>query len=131
MAEAYKVQGLKNLQRNLRKYDKDMAKQLRVANKRAAEVIADEAKKNAPVGATGALQKSVKPGATQTSGFVKAGSASRVPYANPVHWGWQNRPQGGYNPSVPFIQRALKTEHDEMVDVYNQAMGDLKKGSNL
>lgn len=130
MAEAYKVQGLKLLQRNLRKYDKDMAKQLRVANKRAAQVIADEAERQAPVN-SGALAKSVKAGATQTSGFVKAGSASRVPYANPVHWGWQNRPQGGYNPSVPFIQRALKSHHDELVEEYEQAMEDLKKGSNL
>ena len=131
MAEAYKVVGLRNLQKNLRKYDKDMAKELRKANLRAARVIADQAEKNAPKGATGKLARSVKAQAGQTSASVKAGSPSRVPYANPVHWGWNKRPQGGSNPPMPFIQRALKSHHDEMVQEYDNAMEELKRNSHL
>lgn len=130
VAESYKVTGLKVLSQQLRSYDKDMGKYLRKANLRAANVIADEARQLAPQ-VTGALARSIGAQASQTSATVKAGSASRVPYANPVHWGWNIRPQGGSNPPTPFIQRALKAKYGDMVIAYDEAMEELRKNKKL
>lgn len=130
MAQGYTVVGLKELQRELRNYDKEIPKSLRKASLRAAEVVAEEARKRAPVD-TGRLQKSTKAQATQTSASVKSGSPSRVPYANPVHWGWMNRPQGGFNPRTPFISEALNVKYDEMVATFHEAMDELRKNKGL
>lgn len=121
------VENLRELQRGLRKIDKGLGSELRKVNKRAAEPIADEAAKRAPKGPTGRLAKSVGVKASQRSAAIKAGSASRVPYAGPVHWGWKNRPQGGFNPATPFLKDAVADKIDEARDVYEVDIRDFMK----
>jgi len=124
------VFGLRDLQKELRSVDKDLPKVLRRANLAAAEVIAEEARKRAPVDG-GSLRKSIKATAGQRDASVKAGSPSRVPYAGPAHWGWYGRPQGGYNPENPFIQAALTDKYDEMKEVYRKEVDELKDQAGL
>jgi HK97 gp10 family phage protein len=124
----YKVVGLRDTQRRLRKMDREATKKLRVANKVAAEVIKEEAQPEVPV-QSGKLKRSLGVKASQTSASVKAGTKSTVPYGNPAHWGWQRRPQGGYNPKNMFLWRAFREGHDEMVEVYEKAMDDARKSA--
>lgn len=126
----YKVVGLRETQRRLRKMDREATKKLRVANKEAAEVVKDEAKVQVPV-RSGKLQRSVGVKASQTSAAVKAGTKSTVPYGNPVHWGWQRRPQGGSNPKTMFLWRAVRDTHDEFVEAYDEAMDKARKSAGL
>lgn len=80
------VEGLRELSKALRNLeDKELPKQLRLANKKAAEVVAQEAKTRVPV-RTGNLQRSIKATASRTSASVKMGSA-KVPYAGWIEFG--------------------------------------------
>ncbi len=82
------ILGEKELRRTLKKAGVDMA-DFRVAHLQASQIVAGRAAPVTPK-VTGALRQSVRPGATQTAAIVRAGSA-RVPYANPIHWGWPKR----------------------------------------
>lgn len=95
------VTGANRLKRTMREAGVEIG-ELKKANKAAAETVAGAAKARAPIGkparkggrgrraSGGRLMKSVRAGATQKAGVIKAGSA-RVPYANPIHWGWPKR----------------------------------------
>lgn len=91
---AVQVEGLNELRRAIiQTKDKELGQALKDANKRAAQLVAEDAIPHVPVGTSpydkhkGALRRSVKAAASQTSGSVKAGSPTRVPYAAAVHWG--------------------------------------------
>ncbi|RMH67457.1 MAG: hypothetical protein D6683_17865 [Actinomyces sp.] len=100
--------------------DKDLGRALRQANKAAAEVIAEEARRQAPV-RTGRLRSSIRAQATQKGASVKAGSPARVPYASVIHWGWQRR---NIAPN-PFISRAIERRIDEARAAYAEALDEL------
>lgn len=127
----YKVVGLRETQRRLRKMDREAAKKLRVANKSAAEIVKEDAKDHQVPVRSGKLQRSIGVKASQTSASVKAGTKATVPYGNPVHWGWQVRPQGGSNPKTMFLWRAVRDTHDEFVEEYDKAMDEARKSSGL
>ena len=113
-----KVENLRQLRTAMSKVDKNLTKDLRKINKKAAQVVADEAERTAPVGPSGKLQNSVGVRASNTSASVKVGSASRVPYAGAVVYGWKNRPQGGSNPATPFVPEALVKELPTVRRIY-------------
>lgn len=104
------VEGLKEARRDLRRVDRALAKELRGALKDAAEVVAAEARRQAPH-RTGRLAKSIRAGASGSGAVVRAGGA-RVPYANPVHWGWKRH---GIEAN-PFIERAADKKADEALE---------------
>lgn len=61
--------------------------------KDAHKVVADQVLRDArPVAPrrTGRLAASMRSSGTQAAAIVRAGGA-RVPYANPIHWGWEKR----------------------------------------
>lgn len=60
---------------------------LKAAHKELADYVVSVQR---PPVRTGRLAATVRPGATKTSAIVRAGGA-KVPYANPIHWGWANR----------------------------------------
>lgn len=64
--------------------------ELKATNASVAGVVASAGRAGAPVGPTGRLAASVRPGATKTMAVTRAGFA-RVPYAGPIHWGWPKR----------------------------------------
>lgn len=95
------VTGANRLKRSMRVAGLDIG-ELKAANRAAAMTVAAAARPRAPIGkpgrkgkrgrraAGGKLMRSIRAGASQKAGVVKAGSA-RVPYANPIHWGWPKR----------------------------------------
>lgn len=83
---AIEVEGAKELRKIFRDLgDKNLAKELRSANKTVSEIVVDAALPNVPV-RSGKLLRSVKAMATQTAAYGKAGSKA-VPYAAAIHWG--------------------------------------------
>jgi hypothetical protein len=110
------ITGLNEVVRDLRRMkQRDILIAIKDANKEAAEKVALQAKVEVPV-RSGKLQRSIRPGATQRSGFVKAGSAVRVPYAGPIHFGWFRHhilPQ-------PFLYKALDKRIGEVYAAYER-----------
>lgn len=116
-----RVEGLKRLQADMRRAEqKELAQGLREANKAAARTVADEAADRAPV-RSGRLRKSVGVRASQRSAAVKAGSAARVPYAGPIHYGWPARNIEGQ----PFITEAIAAVGDAIREPYEAVVNAL------
>lgn len=82
------------------------------AGKDSAEVVAAEARTLVPV-RSGALRNSIRTGTQQRKVIVRAGGA-RVPYANPIHWGWFRK---GIAPNQ-FFGRAIGGKIDEIYSKY-------------
>lgn len=119
----FKVDGLKELQKEIRKTeDVELKKRLRLANKEAAQVVADQAKVEVPR-RSGRLARSIGTQATQTSAFVKAGTAARVPYAGPIHFGW---PKRNIRPQ-PFLYEAMDKRIGEVRKAYEKNLGKITK----
>ena len=121
------VEGLREMQRGLAKAQrKDIVKEIRSANKQAADVVASEAKVLVPV-VSGKLKKSIGSQAQRDAGYVKAGTPKGVQYAGPIHFGWPDRkiaPQ-------PFIYKALDKRIDEVKATYDRLLRQaLKKSTN-
>lgn len=77
-----RVEGLKELRRDLRLIEKDLPRDLGRTMKTAVEPVASKAAGLAPV-LTGRLARSVKPSAQGTNAAIR----SRLPYANVIAWG--------------------------------------------
>ncbi|WEV47012.1 HK97 gp10 family phage protein [Bifidobacterium sp. ESL0690] len=107
------VKGASQLARTLRKAGAD-SKDLRNVNKKAAQVVVPAAQGRVPV-RSGALQRSIRAGATQKAGVIRAGKKS-VPYAAPIHWGW---PGHHIKPNT-FLTDAAKQTEPAWVDIYNE-----------
>lgn len=120
--DTVRVTGLKELQSAMRRAgNKDVPRAVRLVNKNLAQQVVDLALPRVPVN-TGRLQRSVKALGGVRDAKAKAGSAARVPYAPPIHWGW---PAHGIRPN-PFLWNALararSNEHFE--DEYLKALMD-------
>lgn len=113
------IDGLREVQRDLRKLSTATRKELKLTHQKAAEIVVAESKRYVPM-RTGALANSIRAAATQTGGRVRVGSAA-VPYAGPIHFGWPARrikPQ-------PFIYDALDPRRNEIAQLYAQRIGQL------
>jgi hypothetical protein len=88
------------------------AKEISQAGAEAGEIVASEARSLVPV-KTGALRSSIRVAKQQRRVIVRAGG-SKVPYANPIHWGWFRR---GILPN-PFFSRALAGNIEEIFTRY-------------
>lgn len=123
MSRKIEVQGLKELRSALRKAkNKELKKALREANKEAAAEVARYAKSTTTPKRTGRLANSVKPGASQREGYVKAGSA-RVPYAGVIHFGWRAR---NIRPR-PFLYNAADKRRRQVVKAYRKQLDRIAK----
>lgn len=81
------IQGAKELAKSLRKAGADM-QNLKAENKKAADVVKPAAQTNVDAySRSGRLRDSVRTGATQQMGIIRAGKKS-VPYAGPIEFGW-------------------------------------------
>lgn len=105
------VEGAKQLRRTLKQAGGDLS-DLRMANRHAAETIVPIAAGLAPV-LTGRLKASVRAGATNRAGIVRAGF-KKVPYAGPIHWGW---PARGTHPH-PFLSLAATGSEALWMEAY-------------
>ena len=120
------VEGLKALGSALRAVDKGLGKELRLANKGAADVVAAKAKTLVPE-ISGLLKGSIGARASQRSAAVKAGTAARVPYAAAVIWGHNPRPQGGFTEPNNFLIEAIGYEYEEIKRIYDRRVAKLAK----
>lgn len=122
MRAEIEVKNLKELQRQLSKLGPEFASQLRATNKTAAEPVATQAKLEVPV-RTGRLKRSIGVKASRRSAAVKAGSATRVPYAGAIHWGWKKR---GIKPQ-PFLKSAIRKTLPTVRKTYERALNSLTR----
>lgn len=124
------LKGAGQLARSLKQAGDDL-KDLKAVNREAASIVADEAKETAPH-ATGQLARTVRAGATQKAGVVRAGNNGKVPYAGVINYGWP-----GHNiKATHFANKAAKATEPEWTALYSQAVekiinrittGDLSK----
>jgi HK97 gp10 family phage protein len=119
-----KVEGLKDLNKALRLIGIP-AKEMNAAAKRAGEVVLRESVTLVPV-RTGALRNSIKLSATTKGISIRAGNDSRVPYANPIHWGWFKR----HIKPQPFFTKALGYTRQEIYENYYREVDALIKSKS-
>jgi hypothetical protein len=114
-----KVKGYKEAIRALQRIGVPAA-EIKAAGTQAGELVANEARGLVPV-KTGALRNSIRVSKALNKVSVSAGNNTRVPYANPIHWGWFKR---NIKPQ-PFFIKALGTTRDEVYQNYYRSLGKL------
>ena len=87
--------------------------EIKAAGTRSGELVANEARGLVPV-RTGALRNSIRVSRALRKVSISAGNNKRVPYANPIHWGWFKR---NIKPQ-PFFAKALGLTRDEVYKTY-------------
>jgi HK97 gp10 family phage protein len=119
MAEGIKVVGLNEAIRNLRAMGVPSA-EIGQASQEAGEIVASRARSLVPV-RTGALRSTIKAKKIARKVVVSAGNNNRVPYANPIHFGWnydkKNLQEKNIRPR-PFFSNALSTTRSEVYKVF-------------
>jgi hypothetical protein len=116
-----KVKGLKELNRALREIGVP-AKEMNAVAKQSGESVLRESLALVPV-RTGRLRGSIRLSSTTKGIRIVAGNSGKVPYANPIHWGWFRR---GIKPQ-PFFSKALGYTRQEIYDNYYRAVDTLIK----
>lgn len=132
LSGSVKIEGLAQLTKQLKALEADKA-DLIEANVQAAETLIKSASGLVPT-LTGALKGSLKASKTANYAMAKAGSA-RVPYANPIHWGWSivgSNHKGTLKPGTirnikptPFFAKALGYTYQEIIDDYSKTLQKL------
>jgi HK97 gp10 family phage protein len=99
---------------------------IKAANQESGKAVADEARKQVPV-RSGALRKTIRIASVSTNVKIRAG-VKRVPYANPIHWGWFYDRKRGFAKNIkpnPFMARALGYTRDKVIKTYTEQMAKL------
>jgi len=136
-----KVEGLQKTIKALQAFGADKA-EIQNLNLHAAQTILATASPNVPVyrgsrgegkkkfyvyKSGGSLQKSLRASKTVNYAMVRAGNA-RVPYANPIHWGWfedkNNFVQKNIRPKA-FFMTALKRDYRKLIADYDRGLQQL------
>lgn len=94
-------------------------KEWKSINKGAAEIAAEATRTAAPK-RSWALARSIRAGATQRAGIVRVGG-KKVPYANPIHWGWKAR----NIKANPFASRAAQASEPGWSALYKKRVKDI------
>ena len=123
--KALYVVGQKRFVQTMRKAGADM-KELKEVNRRAADIAKPEAVARAPRGKTGKLAGSIRVGATQKAGIIRAGRKP-APYAGPINYGWPARhikPRTFVNDAVAGTEAQWAKEYEQFVKkTMNQIKG--------
>jgi hypothetical protein len=94
---------------------------IKEANRESGEIVARTARNTANFkNETGALRRTIRVANVSTNVKIRAGNA-RVPYANPIHWGWFRDKKRGFNRNIlpnPFMAKALGYTRDEVLRNY-------------
>jgi hypothetical protein len=116
---AVRVDGLRDLQRDLKALDPDVRREVTKALKEGADVVA---RATGPLAArrTGKLAGSFKPGASQMQAYVR----SRLPYAGVLEYGGVIKPKGApvTITAHPAATLALKRNEEKIVDHIGDAI---------
>jgi hypothetical protein len=133
MAESgIKVVGLNEAIRNLRAIGVPSA-EIGKASQEAGEIVATTARSLVPV-RTGALRATIKAKKIARKVVVSAGNNNRVPYANPIHFGWNydkvNLQPKNIRPR-PFFSNALARTRSQVYQLFFKNIDSLlQKYSN-
>jgi hypothetical protein len=111
------IEGVNKLARALRDADAGMAETLKAAHLDGAKAVLNAVR--APV-QSGDLRATLKASATLRSGRVKAGR-KKVPYAGPIHFGWQRR---NIRPN-PFLYDALDRRRQTVIALFMDGIESL------
>jgi HK97 gp10 family phage protein len=114
-----KVKGLRSSIKALQAIGVDAA-EIKQAGNDAGEIVAREARNLVPV-RTGNLRNSIRTSKALNKVSVSAGNNGKVPYANPIHWGWFKR---NIKPQ-PFFIKALGITRDEVYQNYYRSINRL------
>jgi HK97 gp10 family phage protein len=114
MPNFIEVEGLNQVLAELKRLKNvEIPRAIRQANLEAAELVVPTARAEAPK-KSGKLAGSIKAKATKRAGSLQAGSAVRVPYAGPIHFGWGRR----HIAPQPFLYRAVDKRMHEVYERY-------------
>ena len=122
--EYVEVVGLRPLLRDLRKFEPDVYKELRLGLKEAGHIVAQEAAKNAETlykVRTGNLRDKIKPAVRQDGVYVRAKSKHRG-YDYPGRLEFTKR---------PFAEPALHAKVNEARDAIDESIGRALRRCNL
>lgn len=131
MAAGIHVEGLRELRRELKHAGDRFPKELREANKQAAEVVAPEMRRRAPRGPhegggrVRPIVASVRALATQQRAQVAVGGVT-TPHAAAWNYGGTLRRFHSTSrtrvPARPYVEPAVKAKTDEVVELYGDAL---------
>ena len=96
------------------------AAEIKAAGTSAGEIVAGEARGLVPV-RSGKLRDTIRVSKALNRVSVSAGNNGRVPYANPIHWGWFKR---NIKPQ-PFFVKALGITRDQVFRTYYAQLNKL------
>lgn len=113
-----RVVGARELRRSLKRAGLDVT-DLKDANYAVGELVARAAAPRAPV-RTGRLAGSLRSSRAAGRARVLAGGAA-VPYAGPIHWGWEARNIAPH----PFIRDAAQSTEAVWLPVYEAALAEI------
>lgn len=128
---AARVHGLKELQRELRAADPELARRLQQVNKRLVESVADEARSLAGPHVSTRAKRSIRPQASGRETRVTAGGA-RVPEFYGQEFGGGRRPRTRQFPPHrgregyflwPTVRRRLHTAFEEWNAPFDEIFG--------
>jgi HK97 gp10 family phage protein len=132
MADGIKVVGLNEAIRNLRAMGVPSA-EIGLASQEAGEVVANRARSLVPV-RTGALRATIKSKKIARKVVVSAGNNTKVPYANPIHFGWNYDKVNAQPKNIrprPFFSNALTSTRKQVYEIFFDNIEKLlKKYSN-
>lgn len=114
-----KVVGLKSSLKALQAIGVEAA-DIKTAGNEAGEIVAREARNLVPV-RSGRLRNTIRTSKALNKVSVSAGNNGKVPYANPIHWGWFKR---NIKPQ-PFFVKALGITRDEVYQNYYRSIDRL------
>jgi hypothetical protein len=121
------IKGLKRAMRLMKDLDGDFKTQFKNIHKGAADIVADEARRLAPV-KTGRLRKSIRTSGTTKGGVIRIGK-KKIPYAGRVTFGDPTslfgRIAGGGGIKIkgnPFFYEAADRQFTEVVEYYDEEL---------
>jgi hypothetical protein len=128
MAQGVKVVGLNEAVRALRAIGVPSSA-IGQASQEAGEIVASVGRTLVPV-KTGRLRATIKARKVARKVVVSAGNNSSVPYANPIHFGWnydsKNLQQKNIRPR-PFFSNALARTRRQVYEAFFDSMEKLLK----
>jgi HK97 gp10 family phage protein len=132
MANGIKVVGLNEAIRGLRAIGVPSA-EIGQASQEAGNLVANSARSLVPV-RTGALRNTIRAKKIARKVVVSAGNNNKVPYANPIHFGWNydkvNLQPKNIRPR-PFFSNALTRTRSQVYQIFFDSIEKLfQKYSN-
>ena len=118
MADALEVKGARELRASMKRAGLSLV-DLKDTHATIAKMVAVAAQGAAPR-QSGNLAGNIRGAGTNTMAVVRVGGA-KVPYANPIHWGWGRRGIA----ANPFISRAAQSLEPTWTGTYVKAVDDI------